>query len=457
MKKLTLEEHRSRTENTKYARENVLECFRELRVCDYIPGQVDYHLGDRPAKFSLAPTEYDEALLTKMAERGFAWIQLHEDWRDSLRLYGGTNFTSFDDAGLQKFIDLCHSLGLKVIPYISSTYFNPEDPDYDHAFSRMDDFGWQCQWLKYVACWSGSPEWRKYNYEHAFETIDRYGFDGIYNDMGYDSFLKFYFAEVRKNGKYTSHLKELPYDPEVEDYLGMIYGELKRRGLSYKVHIGDFLPPPCKDKVYDYLWVGEAGENIRNIVQCKSFEPFLVPGFDRRSAPIDNPELPYALTIPFAQFPLLYHGRPVGMQDTSDIIARLSKYDDPEGITNDRARQWYLAHPDGPHTYSEWSSIPDDPEEFDRASRYLALYKPMVSEDSIARIQITKASFICSEIPEEVYISMFTNEKQYLVVSNTTDKPYTLELSDMWKDRETQKQGKSFTVPSERILFLKKI
>lgn len=456
MKKLTIAEHQARVDNLRYASEKVRDCFKVHRVTDYIPGQVVYHLGDRPAKFSLAPDDYDVQLLTRMAENGFEWIQLHEDWRDSVRLHGGNNFRSFDDAGLEKFISLCHSLGLKVIPYISSTFFNVEDPDYREDFARMDA-SWNNDWLKYRTCWSGSASWRQYNLEHTFETVERYGFDGVYNDMGYDAFLQMYFEEVRRKGRYISHVKEMPYDAEVEDYLSMIYYELKSRGLHYKVHIGDFLPPPCKEKVYDYLWVGEAGESIRNIINCKHFEPYLVPGFDRRTSPMKNMDLPYALTIPFVQFPLLYHGRPIGKQDTQSIIAGIQKYDNPEGHSDNRARKWYLEHPDGPYTYSEWSAIPDDPMEFDRASRYLSLYRPMVEKDSVIRIQIQKADFIRSTIPEQVYISLFTNEKQYLVVSNTMAQPYTVELTDTWKNREDGTQGSSFTVAPESILFLEQI
>ena len=62
MKPLTLQEHRARIANLCRAREDIHACTRELRIHDYLPGQVIYYLGDYPAPMSITPTEYDEAL-----------------------------------------------------------------------------------------------------------------------------------------------------------------------------------------------------------------------------------------------------------------------------------------------------------------------------------------------------------------------------------------------------------
>ena len=64
---------------------------------------------------------------------------------------------------------------------------------------------------------------------------------------------------------------------------------------------------------------------------------------------------------------------------------------------------------------------------------------------------------ILSKIPEQVYISLFTSDEEYMVVSNMTDAPYTVELRDLWVDRESDKQGRSFEVPSKRIIFLQRL
>ena len=40
MKPLTLEEHRARIQNLRRARADIHACTRELRIHDYLPGQV---------------------------------------------------------------------------------------------------------------------------------------------------------------------------------------------------------------------------------------------------------------------------------------------------------------------------------------------------------------------------------------------------------------------------------
>ena len=49
---------------------------------------------------------------------------------------------------------------------------------------------------------------------------------------------------------------------------------------------------------------------------------------------------------------------------------------------------------------------------------------------------------------------MFVNEEKYLVVSNFSDKDYTLDLRDEWSDRVSGKIGKSFLIKQKEILFL---
>ena len=119
---LTLEEQRRRIENVKYANENVKACTRRERIENYLPGQVTYHLGDYPAKFSCRPTEYDYNLIKKFAESGVELIQTHMDASDYLRLYGTHKFDVVDPEGMKEFIKTCHDFGIKVINYISSGF-----------------------------------------------------------------------------------------------------------------------------------------------------------------------------------------------------------------------------------------------------------------------------------------------------------------------------------------------
>ena len=117
--------------------------------------------------------------------------------------------------------------------------------------------------------------------------------------------------------------------------------------------------------------------------------------------------------------------------------------------------EYMKAHPNGPYTYSLWSAIPDDVEEYPRWCRYLALYRPMVTENTLAFIELRDSADILSPLPDEVYASMFVNEARYLVVSNFTNEPYTLKLASPWEDRQGGTVADTFTVPHGKILFLK--
>ena len=122
MKQLTLEQHRARIQNLRDVRKNIKKHTRELRIHDYLPGQIIYYLGDYPAKMSITPTEYDYNLLKSYAEHGVDMIQVHEEWNDTIERYGSDKYHSCDHEGMLKFVDLCHDFGIKIIPYCSSSY-----------------------------------------------------------------------------------------------------------------------------------------------------------------------------------------------------------------------------------------------------------------------------------------------------------------------------------------------
>ena len=96
-------------------------------------------------------------------------------------------------------------------------------------------------------------------------------------------------------------------------------------------------------------------------------------------------------------------------------------------------------------------------EDYPRWCRYLALYKPMVQDDTVVYMEIRDTDMILSPIPDEVYISLFTSHEEYIAASNMSDTPYTLELRDLWQDRVTGQTGSRFTVPAKRMVFLKRL
>ena len=108
------------------------------------------------------------------------------------------------------------------------------------------------------------------------------------------------------------------YDPEAEDLIHILYDGVKSRGGIYKMHIGYYNSAPVRWKCYDYLWVGECNFTVE-YGGGKLLEPYLVPcpdkprltnwGTERFDA-----DAYFAMTIPFVQFPLLTHGRPVNFR-----------------------------------------------------------------------------------------------------------------------------------------------
>ena len=304
--------------------------------------------------------------------------------------------------------------------------------------------------FKYRQCSVGSPEWREYLLPRTFAVLDRYDFDGIYNDMGYDGLYR--INPISKHG-----LEQ--YDPEAEDLLCMIYSEIKSRGGIYKVHRGHNNPVPALDRTYDYLWIGESIKELQ-IGVGKDFHDYVVPCQDKVKMQEVGTEFYFASVIPFMQFPLLTsRGRPLMGKRIEESIPYYNKGNGNLGgeyLFNKRVGEFMKEHPNGPYTYSLWSSIPDDVEDYPRWCEYLALYRPMVERDSLAYIELRECADILSPLPDQVYASMFVNEKKYLVVSNFNGADYELKLSERWKDRVVGTVSDSFKVGYGKLLFLEK-
>ena len=157
------------------------------------------------------------------------------------------------------------------------------------------------------------------------------------------------------------------------------------------------------------------------------------------------------------QFPLLTHGRP-RRGESIDVpgVEYFSKTGEKsEYDYNRRIREYNKTHPNGPFVLSGWSSVPPQEDEYEIWSKYFALYRPMVEENSIAYIELRDCADILSAIPEKLYISMFVNEEKYLVASNFTGSEQTIKLSAPWTNRQTGERKDQFILPNESILFLK--
>lgn len=436
-------QQQARIDNIRAAESGNKQYLRRVRIRDYLAGQAIYTLGDYPAKITAKPTAYDRALIKQMADAGVQLIQLHEDWNDACRLYGADKFNAVDEEGMKEFVALCHEHGIKVIAYVSTGYFQETDPDFREEFTATSR-AFANLYFRYRKGNHGNALWRAYVIPKTLEAMDRYGFDGIYNDWGYDGYVP---------GSHC-HMDPGFYDADVEDMLSQIYSEIKRRGGIYKLHCDRNNPAPCKDRVYDYLWVGEAIVKQQPGVG-KEYPGYVVPCQDRHYHDGNTLEDYFAYTIPFLQFPLMKTGRP--LQGKNLDLPNVTYYGGDEQEFYAAVRKYMDAHPQGPYVYSLWSSIPDDPTEFDTWCRYFALYAPMVTENSLAYIELRSCDAIRSPLPESVYASMFVNEETYLAVSNLTEDVYTLELEGLWRDRLTGEVGSSFPIAHEKLRFLIKL
>ena len=443
MATLTLEESRKRLSNIAYAESHVKGCMRRERIRDYIPGQVIYNLGEYPAKFSIRPTEYDYNLIKSLSERGVGLIQLHEEWNDSQRLHGADKFTSHDPEGLKEFIKLCHDFNVKVLPYISSGFFDWRDPDFSEAFSQHGVYELNAFYYRYRCCDAASAEWNAYLMPRLERILDTYEFDGLYNDMGYGC-----------TG--APEFGYLDYDPYFEDLLARIYTMVKSRGGIVKMHQGQCVCPKTKERVYDYLWVGECVKRAKDLLATAQFDPYVIVNPDFRFLEGESEEDLYAMALPSMQFMLRVDGRPVtGERAFVPGVEYINNPGNNETIHFEKMQRWYAEHPDGPHCYSEWSAIPDDPVMRERWFDYLALYRPMVTENTAAYIDIGENSIVRGKLPADVHMTLFVNEDCHLCISNVGDETKTVVLADEWLDRQSHERIRCVTLLHGSVRFLK--
>ena len=90
----------------------------------------------------------------------------------------------------------------------------------------------------------------------------------------------------------------------------------------------------------------------------------------------------------------------------------------------------YQAHPDGPHSYGWWDSVPGRPEARPTHARWLKQYLPTVEEGTRAWLEISDSDLFIQPLPKDVVASVFANRELYLVLANYSDKPVTVETSN---------------------------
>jgi len=427
------------------------DCLRLQFIRDYIPGQVTYNLGEYPKRFSIRPTEYDAQLLRTFANSGVGLIQIHEEWNDSMRMLGADKFTSHDPEGLHEFVDLVHSLGMKIIPYAPTGFFDIRDPDfrdewYDPGRSRLIEM-----YFDYAHCSPASPSWREYILPRFERILDDYGFDGLYDDLGY---RKTYEDDPVPDG----HVRPAPYPhAALEDLLALVMDMCHERGGILKCHGS---PPEVmqRTRTYDYLWMGEGVADLgRMRAESRELQPYISPCPDMSRAQVVDEHDFYLHSIPYLQFPLRVGGRPCTGE--RGFVPGLT-YQPTETCFWTRhchaIWDWYQAHPEGPFAYGLWDSAEGRPDARRIWLEYLDLYRPMVENGGRAWLEIRSGRLFDAPVPEDVTASLFVNEETYLALANYGDRAQELTSCWEWEDRRSDARGRTWTIKPGEMLLLKR-
>ncbi len=387
-------------------------------------------------------------------------MQLHEEWNDAERLFGGDKFRPVNPEGLRRFIAMAHARGMRVLLYGSTGFFEERDPDFRKEWAREGTALVEL-WYRYARCSPASPSWRAYVMPRLLRLMDEWGADGIYDDCGY----------VREAWSLPATPDEVAAFPErpdrdgaLEDLLALLAAEVHRRGGIFKVHIGGTDAPRSDLRLYDYLWVGEGVDDLD--VQreaCADLAPYVVPCFDLSQArPTGEDEL-YLHTIPWLQFPLFVGGKPATGERV--LVPGLPCLDPSE---DHWTRHWlainrrWREHPEGPHSFGPWDATPGRPDAWPRCRRWLGLYRPMVEEGTRAYLGITDSSLFRRQPGRDVLATLYANRELWLVLANYGHRAADVATRDPWQRcdgadaiAEAAPASTAWTVPARSLLILR--
>ncbi|MFC1714445.1 hypothetical protein ACFL6S_12320 [Candidatus Poribacteria bacterium] len=367
------EDHRRRLENIAICERSIGGYMRKHLVTSYIPGQCVYQL--RGENFT--PDKEDDRELAKLRENGIGLIQVWSSWWDNC--WGGKPMYQSKNAdGFRRLIDLVHNHGMKIIPYTSTNFFERTDPNFQPEWALHSKYDLVEHNYHLAHCSFASPGWREHVLASTIGIMDEFEVDGLYNDMGYmrpSDFVGYgkYYQQYPKLAKdeVTAFEENATQDGALQDMLGLIYAEMKRRGGIYKLHKEGCDSVHTDFRVYDYLWVGEAVWGIDFLRESiRNYDPYVVPEYSRYFSLDDESEL-YLNSIPYMQFPVTRTANTGGTLDSQEVHAH------------------WLKH-----------------------------YIPMVEEGTWAWLDVSETRLLESPLPEDIVVSVFANRDLYLVIAN---------------------------------------
>jgi hypothetical protein len=429
------EDHRRRLETIAACNKTIRKCMRRQLVGDYMPGHVAYNLGEYPARKPWVIDEWDHQQLQELSTAGLSWVHVHEEWNDAERLFGGDKFTPVNKEGFRRFIRWCHQLGMKIIPYTSSGYFERNDPDFRPEWAR-DPGDLVEVYYRYAHCSPASVSWRAYLLPRLRRILEEYEVDGLYNDVGHSAAYELKAPPTRD--EVYAFEESAQVDGSFEDLLEIIYEEVKHyRGIVW-LHAGQWYRgdrrPPAGRKLYDYFWVGEGVsdfDRMREIV--KDHPPYLVPCIDMTRTRVTSEDELYLHSIPYLQFPLLLAGRPfTGERGSVPGVNYTAKETEFWMQHLRKIQQFYETHPQGPHTYGWWDSCPGRPEARSTYYRWLRLFKPMVERGTQVYLEIADSDLFAEPLPGRLVASVFANRAMYLALANFSDAEARVKTRDQY-------------------------
>ena len=449
----TADEHRRRLRNVAECNRGIRTCLRRHLVTDYLPGQVAYNLGEYPCRRPWNPDDWDEQQLDEMKAAGIELVQVMEEWNDLLRLFGGNKFTPVNERGFRRFVQMVHSRGMKLIVYVSACFLDRTDSGLQPEWVRPPDL--EIVHWHLAHCSPTSPGWRAYLLPRVLRILDTYGLDGLYCDLGY---LALYLKGAAASQDEVPAFEETAtHEGPIEDLLGIIYGEVRRRGGIFKVHRDGNLAPATRSKLYDYLWVGEGITNADHMREAvKNHEPYVVPCLDLSRATITREDDLYLHSIPYLQFPLLLAGRPFTGERA--LIPGIKYPPEEQDFWTAHCRKiWrhYQAHPEGPHSYGIWDSCPGRADARATYYRWLKRYRALVEPGTWAYLELGDSDFFRRPLPKGVVASAFANRKLHLVLAHYSDAEVLVETAGRFVALDTATTpGRSWAVPSRSLMIL---
>lgn len=404
-------DHRRRLENIRICEQGVRKCVRKHLVTNYIPG----HAVCNTQNPNWEPDERDDKALSDLRRARIGIIQPWSNWAGTS--WGRNHMAAQNPPGFRRFVELAHKHGLKVLPYTSTNFFERTDPAFrpDWAWPKEHDL---VEYDYHLAhCSPASPGWRAHMLPRVLRIMDEYGVDGLYNDLGYKrpgEVPDYYGPRMPVAKDDVVAFDEGPaMDGALGDLLALIYDYVKARGGIYKLHKEGADTVYTAQRVYDYLWVGEAiGGGIDFLREkTKNYDPYVIP---QRliTAKADQEEETFLNSVPYLQFPMMGHGQ--------------------EGEQGAAFRA----------TFERW----------------LKLYLPMVEEGTRAYIDIADSDLTLRPVPRGIVITAFANRELYVVLANLGRSASEVALADAYQplNGKAAAPGRVWSLASRSILILQR-